>query len=196
MFCISLRKGPVKVGSAKMDHLLKVQGAFRQPFHIHLEIYGGGIRVQVSDDIRNDRERSVLLQKDACHGMAEAVHPPVFTAHGDMGFYHICPDQLVQMVPFCKGKERGRMTDKDTAAVNLRPPIFQVIDHCPAHIRDKRQFHGLPCFGLGKTEFFLCPVEVFKEQVFDVCAAQPQTARNQDDGIVALAFRASPGQWP
>ena len=26
---ISFRKGPVKVGSAKTDHLLKVQGAFR-----------------------------------------------------------------------------------------------------------------------------------------------------------------------
>ena len=68
---ISFRKGPVKVGSAKTDHLLKVQGAFRQPFHIHLEIHGGGIRVQVSDDIGDDRERGVLLQKDACHGMAE-----------------------------------------------------------------------------------------------------------------------------
>lgn len=149
---ISFRKGPVKVGSAKTDHLLKVQGAFRQPFHIHLKIHGGGIRVQMSDDIRNDRERSILFQKDACHGMAEAVHPPVPAAHGDMDFYHICLDQLVQMVSFRKGKEWSHMADEDTAAVNLRPPVFQVIDHCPAHIRDKRQFHGLSRFGLGNSE--------------------------------------------
>ena len=124
------------------------------------------------------------------------MHPPVLAAHRDVGFYHICPYQLVKMVPIGKRKERGHMADKDTAAVNLRPPIFQVIDHCPAHIRDKRQFYGLSCLRLGKAEFFLRPVEVFKAQVFDVCAAQPQTARNQNDGIVTSAFRASPVDGP
>lgn len=100
------------------------------------------------------------------------------------------------MVPIGKRKERGHMADKDTAAVNLRPPIFQVIDHCPAHIRDKRQFHGLPCFRLGKTEFFLRPVKVFKAQVFNVRAAQTQAARDQDDGIVTSAFRTPPINGP
>ena len=128
--------------------------------------------------------------------MAEAVHPPVLAAHRDVGFYHICPYQLVKMVPIGKRKERGHMADKDTAAVNLRPPIFQVIDHCPAHIRDKRQFHGLPCFRLGKTEFFLRPVKVFKAQVFNVRAAQTQAARDQDDGIVTSAFRTPPINGP
>ena len=49
---------------------------------------------------------------------------------------------------------------------------------CSLHIRDKRQFHGLSCFGLGKADFFLRPVEVFKAQVLDICAAQPQTTNS------------------
>lgn len=69
---------------------------------------------------------------------------------------------------------------------------FQVINHCPAYIRDKRQLHWLSCLRLGKAEFFLRPVEVLKAQVFDIRAAQSLTIRNQDDGIVPSAFRASP----
>ena len=161
---ISFRKGPVKVGSAKMDHLLKVQGAFRQPFHVHLEVHGGGIRVQMSDDIGDDRERGILLQKDACHSMAEAVHPPVLAAHRDVGFYHICPYQLVKMVPIGKRKERGHMADKDTAAVNLRPPIFQVIDHCQPTSGTSGSSMGCPVFDWVKQSFFSVQLKFSKHR--------------------------------
>ena len=67
-------------------------------------------------------------------------------------------------------------------------PIFQVIDHCPAHIRDKRQFHGLPCFRLRvKQSFFSVQFKVFQSTGFNV-RAETQAARDQDDGIVRLPF--------
>src|SRR6266581_6573836 len=91
---ISSFNGPVKPNSFTVDHLLEIERTLCETFQVNLEVNRSGVRIKMADDVRDNRERGLLLQEHACHGMAKAVHSPAFLQSGHVGLLHICQDQL------------------------------------------------------------------------------------------------------